>query len=98
MKRELHGDIRTPEWCLWKSAEKYNTISTTVKHGGRGVIVEAFLAAGIGELFTVKSNFMLLSTGEYFRMACLPQMQSYIKWNDQMLFFNNAIFLTKLQR
>jgi len=51
MKHELHGDA--VERCLRKSGEKYNNkcISTTVKHGGRGVIVwGAFVAAGIGEL------------------------------------------------
>jgi len=45
MKHELHGNAS--ERCLRKSGEKYNNkcISTTVKHGGRCVIVwEAFFS------------------------------------------------------
>jgi len=50
-KNKLHGD--SPERCHRKSAERYNNkcISSTVKHGGRAVIVwRAFLDAAIGEL------------------------------------------------
>jgi len=49
--------------------------------------------------FTVKSQLMHWSTGEYCRMACFPHLKScYVKRNDQMLCFNKTMLLPKLQR
>ena len=56
---QLHAEA--PERCVRSSGEKYNSefISTTVKHGGRGVMVwGAFSAAG--ELFHCEKSINAL--------------------------------------
>ena len=91
--------LTSREVCL-KSGEKYNNecISTTVKHGGKGVMVwGAFSAAGTGELLHCE-KLMLWNTGEYCRKACFPQLKIQKKRNNQTLFFNKTILLPTLQR
>jgi len=97
VKHGLHGDA--PEWCLWwESGEKYNN-NMHLYHS------EAWRKRChcVGSLFscrywwaTVQSHLMLWSTGEYCRMACFPQLKSYLKRNDQMLLFNKTMLLSKL--
>jgi len=75
MKHELHCDAT--ERRLRKSGEKYTNkcISTTLKHEGRvSFCGEPFWMLLSVSYFTVKSHFMLWTTGEYFRTACFPQM------------------------
>ena len=94
---QLHADA--PERCVQSSGEKYNSecLSTTVKHGGRGVMVwGAFSAAGTNVLLPCEK---LWNTGEYCRKAGFPQSKSCVlKRNNQMLFFNKTVLLPTLQR
>ena len=86
---------------FWWSGEKYNSecISTTVKHGGRGVMVWGAFSAAVTVELLHSEKLMLWNTGEYCRKACFPQLKRcFLKGNNQMLFSQTRQCSCPLQR